>query len=182
MGRCICGFQRPRKIVRGPRGSNFPPGCPNSEPLPKRFFSRINPKDPTCKDHLRINRMKRFSHLLGRLVHVAQQLITETVEIGRNARNQECRVRVIAPLYRPPNSLYFLPIHTQSHPAPQDSFNLPFCVGYLSDAPLANFANFVRECGMWEEENHVTTFFTETYSISPFSSIPLVTFLHRIDH
>jgi len=37
---------------------NFPPWLPKLEPLPKRFFSRINPEAPICAGHLRINRMK----------------------------------------------------------------------------------------------------------------------------
>ena len=32
-----------------------------SGPLPKRFFSRHNPKAPMSSHHLRINRMKPFS-------------------------------------------------------------------------------------------------------------------------
>ena len=67
---------------------------------------------------------RRLSRLLGRLIYIAQQLIAETLEIGLNARNQQCRVSIIALLYRPPNSFYLLPIHTQPHPAPQHSFSL----------------------------------------------------------
>ena len=44
----------------GPQRLKFPPWLPKLEPLPKRFFSRINPEAPICAGHLRINRMKPF--------------------------------------------------------------------------------------------------------------------------
>ena len=43
----------------GPQRLKFPPWLPKLEPLPKRFFSRINSKTPNCSFHVLINRMKR---------------------------------------------------------------------------------------------------------------------------
>ena len=59
MGRCIRRFGRPRKIVRGPRDTNFPQP-PKFEPLTKRFFSPHNSKAPICQSHLCIYRMNLF--------------------------------------------------------------------------------------------------------------------------
>ena len=42
----------------GPQRLKFPPWLPKLEPLPKRFFSRINHEAPICAGHLCINRMK----------------------------------------------------------------------------------------------------------------------------
>ncbi|MBA7529958.1 hypothetical protein ES705_22160 [subsurface metagenome] len=42
----------------GPQRLKFPPWLLKLEPLPKRFFSRINPEAPICAGHLRIIRMK----------------------------------------------------------------------------------------------------------------------------
>ena len=46
----------------GPQRLKFPPWLPKLEPLPKRFFSRINHEVPICAGHLRINRMKQKNH------------------------------------------------------------------------------------------------------------------------
>jgi hypothetical protein len=49
----------------GPQRLKFPPCLPKLEPLPKRFFSRINPGIPICAGHLRISRMK---HIFSRIM------------------------------------------------------------------------------------------------------------------
>jgi len=50
----------------GPQRLKFSPWLPKLEPLPKRFFSRINSKTPNCSFHVLINRMKpNYSQLHG---------------------------------------------------------------------------------------------------------------------
>ena len=49
----------------GPQRLKFPPWLPKLEPLPKRFFSRINHEAPICAGHLRINRMKQKYNLFS---------------------------------------------------------------------------------------------------------------------
>ena len=54
MGRCIRRFGRPRKIVRGPRGTNFPPPAPNLSLCPKDLYLSV------CV----INRFQQFLQFL----------------------------------------------------------------------------------------------------------------------
>ncbi len=50
-------FRTTEKNRSGPQRHRFPPTCPKSEPLGKRFFFPYNSKALICRIHLRINRM-----------------------------------------------------------------------------------------------------------------------------
>ena len=49
MDRCILRFGQPRNIVRGPRGTNFPPPAPNLSLCPNDFSLKQNPRPQSVR-------------------------------------------------------------------------------------------------------------------------------------